>query len=418
MRILMLSPTPSNYKSTHGQASGGGWIGALEKELIRYPDIELGIAFEMDNEQFKTVQDAVTYYPIKPYKEDKLMKHIYTFSSNSLRWEKKQWRKQINGFISVVNDFKPEIIHIFGSEKHYGLIACYTKIPVILHIQGVLNPYMNAFLPPFMSWGTYMYSYNIKNIYKRYMTKKAWERNAYREKEIIGNIQHYLGRTEWDHRVTEVMAPDATYHYCGELLREQFYQQPERILPQTLTIVSIVSAPIYKGFDFILKTAYLLKTAFHIDFIWNVYGNEQFDTFEKLLGIRCEDVNIHKCGLATASQLKVALENATLYFHAAYIENSPNSLSEAQITGCPVVATDVGGISTLIKDGINGFLIPSNDTYQAVSLIKRLYEDYALNEKIGMYGRDEAITRHNKKQVISDLLTAYNDIVMKTNTVS
>ncbi len=49
----------------------------------------------------------------------------------------------------VVDDFMPDIIHVFGSEQQLGLVSSVTEIPVLLHIQGLLNPIYNALLPPF-----------------------------------------------------------------------------------------------------------------------------------------------------------------------------------------------------------------------------------------------------------------------------
>lgn len=48
----------------------------------------------------------------------------------------------------VIDDFKPDVIEVFGSESFMGLVAKKTKIPVVLHIQGVLTPYFNAYFPP------------------------------------------------------------------------------------------------------------------------------------------------------------------------------------------------------------------------------------------------------------------------------
>lgn len=49
--------------------------------------------------------------------------------------------------LEVVNDFKPDIIHVFGSENIYGLLSNYVAIPLVLHIQGILTSIWNAYLP-------------------------------------------------------------------------------------------------------------------------------------------------------------------------------------------------------------------------------------------------------------------------------
>jgi len=42
-------------------------------------------------------------------------------------------------------------------------------------------------------------------------------------------------------------------------------------------------------------------------------------------------------------------------------EGTPVALIEAIIAGRPVVATDVGGVSEVVHDGVNGSLVPSGD---------------------------------------------------------
>lgn len=58
---------------------------------------------------------------------------------------------KVNELRRVVEDFKPDVIEVFGSESSLGLVSTITDIPVILHIQEYLNPYQVAYLPPCIS---------------------------------------------------------------------------------------------------------------------------------------------------------------------------------------------------------------------------------------------------------------------------
>ena len=44
------------------------------------------------------------------------------------------------------------------------------------------------------------------------------------------------------------------------------------------------------------------------------------------------------------------------FWQYSVMENSPNSLAEAQVMGVPTVASDVGGTSSYSEDGVSGFL--------------------------------------------------------------
>ena len=49
-------------------------------------------------------------------------------------------------------------------------------------------------------------------------------------------------------------------------------------------------------------------------------------------------------------------------FHSSYIENSPNSVGEAQMVGVPVVASRVGGTDSMVEHGKTGFMYPHTST--------------------------------------------------------
>ena len=63
------------------------------------------------------------------------------------------------------------------------------------------------------------------------------------------------------------------------------------------------------------------------------------------------------------------------------------SLAEALASATGVVATDVGGVGSLIKDGETGLLVPSSDSRRLASAIATLVDDPGLKDKLGSNGR-------------------------------
>lgn len=120
----------------------------------------------------------------------------------------------------------------------------------------------------------------------------------------------------------------------------------------------------------------------HIDFEWKVFGNITPRFFEKIANLSHQDLNINICGVATAEQLREALLHSTVYVQPSYIENSPNSVAEAQILGVPVVATNVGRTSSMVTHGKDGFLFPATDPYMAAYSIKYLIDNEKINVEI------------------------------------
>lgn len=416
MRILWITATAGNYQSPHscgGGYNGGGWISSMQNELAKCDDIKLGIAFCRNGEPAKVEQDGVVYYPIPHHTKSKKDKFFDLFKLNDATRDEVLWPYYEHKFKEVIEDFKPDVIHIFGSELYQGLAARVTvDIPTILHIQGLLSLYIYIYLPPSVSkWQYYMSGKGLKGKYHNYQYLAYWHRSVYREKAILKAVPHVIGRTDWDRQALAVLNPKAQYHYGGEILRDIFYEEKKRKMPSKPVITSTISFPTYKGYDVILKVADILKNEMHLDFEWNVFGNVQPEFMEKHTDLKHENLNIHLRGVASADTIRDTLLGSTLYFHSSYVENSPNSVGEAQLVGIPVVASRVGGTDSMVEHGKTGFLYPVTDPYMAAYYIGRMIEDKKENVKIGRQAREVALVRHDKGKIVEELLKTYQQIV-------
>ena len=419
MRVLWFAGacgySPVGNTPRKGGYNGGGWMLSLLNEVKRQEGVEMGVCFAMDGQPFKAEQDGVIYYPFANHTKslkEKLMDLVYYRhpERDEIVWP--QYQEQ---FRRVIDDFNPDVIEIFGSELYLGLATFVAPCPVVLHIQGILSLYIYIYLPPGVSkFSYYFQDWNLKNIYRRFQLYVYWVRSCYREQQVMKKTKHVIGRTEWDYAASFILNPEREYHYGGEILRKEFYEQYVRIIPKKLTIVTTTSGPMYKGFDYVLETAIILKEKMALDFEWIVFGNVKPSFFEKKIDVEHQSVNIRLMGVASASALCETISQSTVYFQPSYIENSPNSVCEAQMLGVPVVATNVGGTSSLIKDGETGFLIPTNDPYMAAYKILNLYNDMGLNETIGSNGRATALLRHNRKAITEDLVETYQEIIHKS----
>jgi glycosyltransferase involved in cell wall biosynthesis len=62
--------------------------------------------------------------------------------------------------------------------------------------------------------------------------------------------------------------------------------------------------------------------------------------------------------------------------------------AEASATGVPVIATATGGISDIVKDGVNGLTVPQKDASAIADAVEKLIRDQALCQKLGANGPD------------------------------
>ena len=273
--------------------NGGGWMPSLLNEVKKQEGIEMGVCFAMDGQPFKAMQDGVAYYPFpnhkKPWK-DKILDIIYYRHPER---DRILWGQYEEHFKRVIDDYKPDVIEIFGSELYLGLAVFVAPCPVLVHIQGLLSLSIYIWFPSGVSKHSYLLQdWNPQNIYNRFQLYTYWKRSCYREQQVLSHTKHVIGRTYWDELATKILNPERVYHYGGEILRKEFYEEHERILPEKLTIATTSSSPMYKGFDYVLQTANILKNVMHRDFEWQVYGNVDPTFHQKFTGLRYKDLNI------------------------------------------------------------------------------------------------------------------------------
>lgn len=407
MRILWFSVTPSLFNPHSNGHNGGGWIASLEQIVRENKNIELGIAFYFPDKSFKYHNEGVTYYPLQTESHSFVDKLFKKKSSNN-----------IEKYLQIVEDFKPDLIQIFGSENDFGLLCKHTDIPIVIHMQGCLPPYHNALMPVGMKRSDFLFKKGLSLGYRfiGLRSEKAFRRKAEREIEIIQSCKYFMGRTEWDKSLIDLFNPGATYFHCEEALRDSFITSEKRWKyseEKKKTIISVISRPWYKGCDLILKTAALLKRFTDIDFEWKVYGIPEMKFFESIYGIKAKDVNVHPMGTATKEELVEALCTSSCYVHTSYIDNSPNSVCEAQILGVPVIATKVGGIPSIVDNGRDGMLFPANAPYTAASLIKRVTYDRTMAESLSKQAISRATERHNPKSIGKRLSEIYYSIIQE-----
>ena len=70
------------------------------------------------------------------------------------------------------------------------------------------------------------------------------------------------------------------------------------------------------------------------------------------------------------------------------VEGLGLALLEAMGSGKPCIGSDIGGISDIISDGVNGLLVPVGNTKAIGDAVLRLLDDKILNEKIGIKARE------------------------------
>jgi glycosyltransferase involved in cell wall biosynthesis len=84
------------------------------------------------------------------------------------------------------------------------------------------------------------------------------------------------------------------------------------------------------------------------------------------------------------------LSGADVFVLASRSEGLPLSVIEAMAAGLPVVASDVGGLRELVRDGETGVLVPPGDPAALADALRPLLIDHELRRRLGRAGRERA----------------------------
>ncbi len=417
MKILWFTNTPCSAAEKLGQDSHrGGWLTSLEKALHIKGEVQLSIAFYTGKQIAPFTHNNTAFYPL--YRK--------SIGSKTTRYFNKLFNKTYNDqhdlaqMLKVVEEVKPDLIHVHGTENNFGLIQYHTQVPVVISIQGAIQPYSEKFFAGVPARTAQRHEGLIEKIklntaFWQYLDLQKW---VAREQKILTHAKHIIGRTDWDKRVTSVLAPQSTYYKNNEILREPFYKNTwtKTSFSQTLRIITISSDVLYKGFETIIKTARVLANAGTLSFEWLVVGlngqNLIVKTSGKWLKADYNKLHIKLLGPKGEKEIVQLLTEADIYCQVSHIENSPNSLCEALMMGMPVVASYSGGTASLLENGKEGLLVQDGDPYSLAGAITELSKAFSQAKQYGENARKTSLQRHNPETITNDLVNIYRSITI------
>lgn len=417
MNILWFSNTPclAVEKLSPDQVFGG-WLYSLNEALVQHDNINLSICFYTTIKTNPFTYKNTRFFPI--YRDSELS--IYNKIISRLRIKPND-NRDLTKLLDVVHIVNPDIIHIHGIEENYGLIQKDSNIPVIISIQGFLSPIYEKF---YAGIPKRIVSFKESIKHKLYLTSTNREYfklryKAKREQQILTHAKHIIGRTDWDRRISRILAPNSKYYVINEILRSSFYtvKWESPLSTNHLRIVSTTSDKIYKGFETIVKTAAILTKNNRTKFTWYVIGLNEDSNIVKLIKrwfkADFNTLNIVFLGILRSEEIIDILSKSDIYCQASRIENSPNSLAEAMLLGMPIVATNVGGTSTLLENKKEGILVQEGDSYEFAGAIQELFYDQELALKLAKNARQKAKITHNKQTIVNDLIKIYSSLSEK-----
>ena len=387
--------------------ASGGWIVSTAEELVKYPDVNLTVISVSSNvKNMMFLEGEKIHYILIP------------FCRNP---------KNYSYYYAIINEkVKPKVVHIHGTEYPYGW-AWLQTMPcdnVVVSIQGLISVIAKY----------YRAGLSLKDIYTNITfhdllrhsvigEQQDFYTRGEVEQQVLRKVNHVIGRTSFDKAHCMAINPKVDYHLCNETLRPEFYSGQwayENCRPHSI-FMSQASYPI-KGLHMLIKAMPLVLKEYP-DAILRVAGKDitrrsdintklRFTGYgnylHKLINKYKLEDKITFLGPLDAEEMKREYLKTNVFVSPSAIENSPNSIGEAQLLGVPVVASFVGGVMDMMK-GDESNLYRYEEYEMMARKICSIFSKRAELPQL-LFMQEQARKRHNVNDNIMSLMTVYNNL--------
>ncbi len=342
----------------------------------------------------------------------------------------------VQRFQEILNDFQPDIVHIFGTEFPHALamVRAFGKPEkTLVGMQGLCAAIADTYMAelPYKVQRARTFRDIVRRDSLKDQQRKYYAR-AENEKETLRQVMHITGRTAFDREGTAAIHPDAVYHLLNETLRPEFYEGRWDLnsVERHTIFLSQGDYPL-KGFHFVLQAMPEILKHFPDAKIYvagnSVIGNvggaiprkklpepvwiSAYGVYLKRL-IREGNLEGHvvMLGSLNAQQMKQRYQKSHVFICPSVVENSPNSLCEAMLLGMPVAASRAGGIPDLVKNGEEGLLFPMGDVQALAEDVCNLFENDQFACRLASAAHKTAVVRHNPSTNYQRILEIYRSI--------
>jgi glycosyltransferase involved in cell wall biosynthesis len=398
-----------------------GWLtGCLNRIKENKKDdenITLAVCFPIDGELASSKEeiDGITYYG---FREDIAHPEKYDGTVE-------------NRFHVILDDFEPDIVHIFGTEFPHTLAmirAFGNPDKVLLGIQGICSVIAKEYMAGIpenvqrsVTFRDRLKDDSIMQQQEKYKIRAEHERESIM---LAGNI---TGRTTFDKDETAKINPSARYFHMNETMRPCFYMgkwSEKKAQPHSI-FLSQGDYPL-KGFHFMLKAMPIILVKYPDAHLYvagnNIIGKGQskYPYFmrasaygkyiKSLISKNKLKKKVTMVGMLSDQQMKEQFLKCSVFVCPSVIENSPNSIGEAMLLGVPVVASRIGGIPDMVTEHKDGILFEKGNHEDLAKAILQMWDEPVIAAVYGDNASVHARITHNADTNYKRLIEIYKEL--------
>ena len=324
----------------------------------------------------------------------------------------------------VLEEFRPDLIHIHGTEYAIGaaMVGLKPDVPILLTIQGILTRISEEYYGglDFIERSKVLKWKSVLKCKTSFTTKMLYKKNAIRERYVLRNVEHVTGRTDWDKSVMLSINDQLTYHRHHYNLREPFYSTAKWNINTIARHTVYTGAATYtlKGLHILLQAIAIVKKQYPDVSLRVPVNNDNYKTangYERyiLKLIKKLDIEENVCfiGRKDAAGVAEELTKAHVCVVPSAMEGASATMCEAMMIGTPGICSYRGGMTGLLRDGQSGFFYDFKEAPMLADRIVRLFSDDELCMKFSKQVISDAEMFHNREKNYRELLEIYNELL-------
>ncbi|MHA1724740.1 MAG: glycosyltransferase family 4 protein [Promethearchaeota archaeon] len=294
---------------------------------------------------------------------------------------------------------KYDIIHahsyIFFTSFQCALLRCLRKFSFLLHLHGGIQtqqPYIHS---------------NLSELLQLIMKENLFDKSL--GKFTIQHADGIISVSERDLKViqNQYSLSHKNYYHVPNGVDTETFKPEEGIEKKYITFIGRLTY--IKGFDIFIK----LMKKFHelnnsVEFL--VIGD---GSLKKLIDQVKNSISLTYFPQYPYNLMKNVYNLSKVLILTSRFEGLPTTILESLSCGTPVITTDVGGVSEIIQDGINGKLLPNQLNSLNIENIMDLIDDEKKLKHLGQKGRQLILEQYSWKKITSQILKIYE----KLNTI-
>ena len=278
------------------------------------------------------------------------------------------WFNSNKKFKNLLDEFRPDAIFV-DRQRHFGLEAAKTDIPLLVHLRG------NYWAEMKMAKET-LYKSFPKNI-----AINKWEEigsKCFENSKVILPICKYL-----ENVVKERYPGQSTGVFLEGVNSSHWYDSDGMQLKHPC-VGLLQDANMWHKTKEMLILKNVLEKMPDVNFYWVGDGPYKDRTISELSQFE----NFKWLGrLQYPDKVREYLSEIDVYALITGMDLASLTLKEAQLMKKPVIATNVGGNPEMMIDGKTGFLVDQSNHEQLIDKLSLLLEDKELAKKMGNEGR-------------------------------